>query len=175
MPTSHRIGSAMLSQRRYVCVLGVVALSLLPGCVLLPIPHDQWLSPRFHGTIIDAQSHLPLKGVKITLQGYGFKEDDVGLVVAYSGNNGQYLIVAKRHSDWLPIWLGPAEGPQSGTLLFEFPGYQTEEDTEHRFAGAGARIEIEVPMVMSKSVPNQSPDPTPASGTSPAEQEPRLR
>src|SRR5258705_13099382 len=100
---------------KLVLILSVMFLS----CVLLPVPHEEWLSPRFFGTVLDDRTGLPLKEVNVTLRGYRYAEDEVGPVTVYSDERGNFSVLASRHSTWLPVWLAPAEGIQEGTVLFE--------------------------------------------------------
>jgi hypothetical protein len=53
-----------IMRRRIVISLLAISVLLLSGCILLPIPHEQWLSPRFTGTVTDADTGTPLQGVK---------------------------------------------------------------------------------------------------------------
>ena len=144
-------------------VLGFSAV-LLSGCILLPVPHEQRLSPLFHGVVSDVDSGRPLVGAKVTLRGYGFAEDEIGPIVVRSDMAGHYSVVASRHSTWLPIWLGPAEGLQRGVVTFELEGYVATEAKKEVFTGAMPRAKFEVNVSLKKKEPNQAPEPTAPSG-----------
>jgi hypothetical protein len=150
-----------MKSRPVVLVVLLIATSLLSGCILLPIPHEQWLSPRFQGTVIDAESARPLGQVKVTLRGYSYAEDEVGAVITRSDANGHYSVLASRRSTWTPIWLGPAEGLQGGTVTFEAEGYLPAEVTKKVFTGAMSRAKFEVNVQLKKKPPHPSPVPTP--------------
>lgn len=135
-------------------LLGISVL-LCSGCIFLPVPHEQHLSPLFTGVIVDADTGKPLDGVKITLRGYRFGEEEVGPVVARSDKLGRFSVLASRHTNWLPIWLGPAEGVQGGTLLFECDGYISTEEKRSVFTGASGRTAFELSVRMKKKEPNR--------------------
>jgi hypothetical protein len=152
--------------KRFVAsLLCGLAVALLSGCILLPVPHEQWVSPRFHGVVRDADTGKPVAGVQIALRGYHYAEADIGPVVVRSDESGRYSVVASRHSNWLPIWLGPAEGTQQGIVTFELEGYTKAEERRSRFTGAMSRVEFEVDVRLKRKEPNQTPEPTPTSVT----------
>lgn len=131
--------------KRFIAsMLAGFGILFLSGCILLPVPHEQWASPRFHGVVVDANTGKPLAGVHITLRGYGYSEKEIGAVEADSDASGRYSVVASRHSNWLPIWLGPAEGVQEGVVTFALEGYVSKEERKSRFTGAMSRVEFEV-------------------------------
>jgi hypothetical protein len=132
-------------------VLVCFAVIVLSGCVLLPIPHDEWLSPRFYGTVLDDKTGRPLAGVKVTLWGYRYAEDELGDVVVYTDAKGSFSVLAARHTTWLPIWLAPAEGIQEGTVLFEFAAYESVETKRQTFTGASSRTEFKLNIRMKKN------------------------
>ena len=130
-------------------LLGISVL-LCAGCIFLPVPHERHLSPLFTGVIVDADTGQPLDGVKVTLRGYHFREEEVGPVVVRSDKAGKFSVVASRHTNWLPVWLGPAEGVQEGTLLFECDGYHSTEEKRSVFTGASMRTAFELSVRMKK-------------------------
>jgi hypothetical protein len=152
-------------KRRIVNLLLGVSMMALSGCIFLPVPHEEWLSPRFSGTVVDAESDRPLDGVKITLSSYRHAEAEVGAIVGHSDAAGRYSILASRHSIWTPIWLGPAEGIQGGIVRFERDGYVVAEVKKEVFTGAMSRTQFEVNVRLKKKGPNQTPEPTPPSVT----------
>lgn len=143
-----------MKSRPIVLLMLVTAAAFLSGCILLPIPHEQWLSPRFHGTVLDDESGRPLDQVKLTLRGYRHAEEEVGPVVARTDASGRYSLLATRRSTWTPIWLGPAEGLQGGTVTFESEGYLPAEVKKEVFTGAMSRTQFEVNVRLKKKAPN---------------------
>ena len=160
LPVSAAEFNRSANMKRGIGILLIPSVLLLSGCILLPIPHEQWLSPRYHGVIMDADTGKPLGGVQVTLRGYRYAEEEIGSVVARSDDTGHYSVVASRRSNWLPIWLGPAEGTQEGTVIFEHDGYVATEVKQGRFTGAMSRTEFEVDVRLQQTEPNSEPPET---------------
>jgi hypothetical protein len=110
----------------------------------LPIPRDEWLSPRFHGVVLDADSGKPLKDVTVTLSDYGYAENETGPVTAVTDVDGKYAVLATKRATWLAIWIGPYEGPQKGTVTFKCAAYATAEEKRSMFGSAYARPDYEI-------------------------------
>jgi hypothetical protein len=138
-------------------VLLVCFGALLAGCVPVPLPHEQWVSPRFHGTVTDAATGRPLGKVKITLRGYGMAEKELGPRVAFADEQGNYSVLATQLALWTPVWLVPAEGPQAGTVVFELPGYETVKERKSKFGSAYARPDFEVNVRLERNGQEQKP------------------
>ena len=136
--------------KRMVLRLLMIPLVFVTGCVLLPVPHEQWLSPRFSGKVVDAQTGRPLAGVKVTLRGDRCAEDEVGPVVGYTDATGGFAVLASRRTLWLPVWLGPAEGPQGGVLRFERNGYRSVVERRSAFTSASSRTRFELIVSMKR-------------------------
>jgi hypothetical protein len=128
----------------------------LTGCIMLPIPHDEWLSPKFSGVVRDAETGAPLAGVKVTLSDYRRSENEIGAIATRSDEKGRFTVVVSRRATWLPIWLGPAEGTQQGKVLFELEGYAPVEETRSQFSGASAKITFELAIQMKRQTANQA-------------------
>jgi hypothetical protein len=140
---------------------GIVVLSqvILSGCILLPFPHEQWLSPRFSGEIVDGHSRVPLEGVKVTLSDFRIGERSVHDVNTVSDASGHYVILATRHSNWVGMMLGPADpAVDVSHLKFEISGYQSVEEQKQWIVRG--RQEFQINVSMQKEKPNQALEPT---------------
>jgi len=129
-------GSAKMKRHVAACLVGIAALSL-GGCILLPVPHEQWLSPRFSGVVVDGATRKPLSGVRVTLSDYRFGKKTIADVTTLSDQSGHYSIVATEHSMWVAIMLGPADpAVDEAHVRLEHPGY-TPLDEARRWIVTG--------------------------------------
>jgi hypothetical protein len=116
------------------CVVAVLSAAFLEACIALPIPHAHPYSPALSGTVVDAQTSLPIMGAEIRIES---KTHDPPLVaVVRSRNDGRFSVVVSKLRLWFPIWLGPAEGFCAATAIVSAPGYESQKRDFSRFSGA---------------------------------------
>jgi hypothetical protein len=152
---------------RFLSLALLVLSTLLAGCILLPIPHDEWLSPRFYGRITDASTGLPLPWVGVTLSNFRFRQKTIDDVVTFTDSNGDYSIVSKRRSNWVGMMLGPADpASEEAHVRFEKKGYVPVE-VERSWIVRG-RHQFDTDIALKKEPPNQAAEPSRTTGTAPA-------
>lgn len=159
--------------KRYVAVGVVVAATLLSGCILLPIPHEQWLSPQFSGVVVDAATGRPLDGVKVSLSDYRFGKKTIADVATLSDAAGHYSVVAIEHSTWVVIMLGPADPAiDVAHVRFEHAGYAALDEQKTWIVGGRHRFDLDVSL-RKQGEPNSRSTPARLAGTNPANPPPR--
>lgn len=135
-------------------VLPLLGCLLLSGCIVLPAPHAEWVSPRFEGTVVDADTKVPLQNVNISLSGYIRSEERVPVITTHSDKDGRFYIVATKPTLWVLVWLGPGDAVEGGKVRFETPGYDPVEEKRSQMCGPGSRVRISLNVEMKKSSPN---------------------
>src|ERR1017187_3834801 len=79
-------------------IVGIVVLTMLTGCV--PIPHTTERSPEVRGRVLDAHTHLPIKGAKVYLIHNPHH-------TTYTYLNGYFRMKGTRNFHWAYV---PPEG-----------------------------------------------------------------
>ena len=131
----------------------VTTIVLMAGCIIVPVPHEQWLSPRFHGVVTDTTG-LPLKDVKVTLCHYGAEEEKMGLVSTSTDEYGRYSILASRHTVWMTLWFPMVEAVRYGTVIFEHSGYESENiQKASMMGGVNTRYNFDASVTLRKKTP----------------------
>ena len=81
-------------------VLIVSSLFVIGGCILLPIPHEEYIQPRVTGIVLDGENRLPITGAKITLNDSIYTvTNDIGEIVISS---------ISEHKTWMLISMDPS-------------------------------------------------------------------
>jgi len=81
-------------------VLICSSLALLCGCIILPIPHDEYVQPRILGIVLDGENKLPIAGARIALN---------DSIYTITNNNGEMDISPiTKHKVWMFVTMDPA-------------------------------------------------------------------
>lgn len=113
-------GSGSIFNAMKTFYASIVAMSfLLAGCPL-PIPHQRALTPIFHGTVVDAETNLPIGDATIEVVG-GYLN---GQITGKTDRLGTYKLGVTEKATWYVILPPAAEGSCSGTITFSHPNYE---------------------------------------------------
>jgi hypothetical protein len=66
---------------------------LLPGCLLVPYPHDAYMHSTVTGRVRDAETKQPVSGVPVSLAGD----------TTFSGADGGFSFKAEKQRKWLVV------------------------------------------------------------------------
>ena len=110
-------------------------ISLLTGCIALPIPHDRPVTPVYAGTVQDSGTNEPISNVLVTVESdyTNPKTGNPYNATTRTNADGYYEVGATEHGKWYFITLLPLEGYCSGKVTFTHPGYQAYKYNTRRF------------------------------------------
>jgi hypothetical protein len=150
--------------KRILTFLLLAISTLIAGCILIPFPHEQWLSPKFCGRVTDAETGAPLQSVTVTLSVWQFKKKTIQDVVTHTDAAGYYSIIATQHSNWVGMMLGPADPALDvARVSFECDGYVSTFQERQWIVRGHHKFGVDVEL--RRNSPNQPPLRMPVSGT----------
>jgi hypothetical protein len=117
------------------CAAAVLVVSVLEGCIALPIPHDRPYSPVLSGSVIDAQTSKPIAGATLRLEATTLATHLVKTIE--TDVDGRFSVVITKREFWMPMWLGPGEGTCTATATVSAPGFVAQtKNFSNGLAGA---------------------------------------
>lgn len=98
----------------------IVTGILLSGCIALPIPHENWDTPKLRGNVFDAETKNPVAGVSVRLVDYPSQE-------TITNENGYFeLEPIKNRKIWLVYPLVAVDAVCGTNIEFSRTGYATK-------------------------------------------------
>jgi hypothetical protein len=104
-------------------LLGLPLVCTLSGCIALPIPHDEALTPLYSGTVTDASTGTLIAGAEVHVSG-GLSERQPTATTTTDAT-GHFQIGISNRAHWFFLYLGPADGICRATLTVTATGYQS--------------------------------------------------
>jgi hypothetical protein len=81
-------------------VFVLCSLVLLCGCIILPIPHDEYVQPRVLGIVLDSANKQPITGARIVVN---------DSIYTITNNNGEIAISSiTERKIWIFLTMDPS-------------------------------------------------------------------
>jgi hypothetical protein len=105
------------SLNRLIRAASILVVGVLAGC--LPIPHTTPRSNEFSGRVLDAETHLPIAGVSVSLNQSPHH-------TIYTDSNGYFRMKAQENFHWLYVAPeGHWPNPKDPEMKISHPNYIT--------------------------------------------------
>ncbi len=112
-------------------------MSILSGCIALPIPHDRPFSPFISGEVRAKSTWQPIPNATVTLLATTLAVKDETSTATDA--TGKFEAQVTHRKIWMPFFFGPAEGFCTSSVTISAPGYKSETHEFHSFGAASGK------------------------------------